>query len=102
MRTPTGCRAISRHTCRANSVSRRVTVLPSCFPTFRLLLSSCSESFVRAGTVQVNVNPLYSPRELEHQLNDAGAETIVIFSGSSSTLADVITGTRVKNVITVN
>ena len=35
---------------------------------------------VRAGAVQVNVNPLYSPRELEHQLNDAGVETIVIFS----------------------
>src|SRR6478736_4020480 len=43
-----GCRAISLHTCRANSVSRRVTVLPSCFPTFLLLLSPCSESFGRA------------------------------------------------------
>ena len=36
---------------------------------------------VRAGGVQVNVNPLYTPRELEHQLNDAGVETIVIFNG---------------------
>ena len=36
---------------------------------------------VRAGAVQVNVNPLYTPRELEHQLNDAGVETIVVFSG---------------------
>ncbi len=37
---------------------------------------------VRAGAAQVNVNPLYTPRELEHQLNDAGVETIiVIFSG---------------------
>jgi len=50
----------------------------------------------------VNVNPLYSPRELEHQLNDAGVETIVMFSGSSPTLADVIAGTGVKNVISVN
>ena len=33
----------------------------------------------RAGAVQVNVNPLYTPRELQHQLNDAGCETIVIF-----------------------
>ena len=42
---------------------------------------------LRAGGVQVNVNPLYTPRELEHQLNDAGVETIVIFSGSTPTLA---------------
>ena len=39
---------------------------------------------VRAGAVQVNVNPLYTPRELEHQLNDAGVETIVVFSGVSA------------------
>src|SRR5215470_10508052 len=57
---------------------------------------------VRAGAVQVNVNPLYTPRELEHQLNDAGVETIVIFSGSSPALAEVIAATGVKNVISVN
>ena len=39
---------------------------------------------VRAGAAQVNVNPLYTPRELEHQLNDAGVEIIVIFNGVSS------------------
>ena len=39
---------------------------------------------VRAGAVQVNVNPLYTPRELEHQLNDAGVEIIVIFNGVSA------------------
>ena len=50
----------------------------------------------------MNVNPLYTPRELEHQLNDAGVETIVMFSGSSPTLAEVIAGTGVKNVISVN
>lgn len=38
---------------------------------------------LRAGAAQVNVNPLYTPRELAHQLNDAGAETIVIFGGST-------------------
>lgn len=38
---------------------------------------------IRAGLVQVNVNPLYTPRELEHQLNDADTDTIVIFSGST-------------------
>ena len=54
---------------------------------------------IRAGAVQVNVNPLYSPRELEHQLRDADTETIIVFSGSSQTLAEVIDQTPVKNVI---
>lgn len=55
----------------------------------------------RAGAVQVNVNPLYTPRELRHQLNDAGCETIVIFSGSTPTLAEIIGKTGIKTVITV-
>ena len=38
----------------------------------------------RAGAVQVNVNPLYTPRELAHQLNDAGVKTIVVFDGSTA------------------
>jgi len=56
---------------------------------------------MRAGAVQVNVNPLYTPRELEHQLNDAGAETIVIFNGVSATLAEIVGTTGVKQVISV-
>jgi long-chain acyl-CoA synthetase len=56
---------------------------------------------VRAGAVQVNVNPLYTPRELEYQLNDAGVETIVIFNGVSATLAEIIGKTAVKQVINV-
>jgi long-chain acyl-CoA synthetase len=47
------------------------------------------------------VNPLYTPRELEHQLNDAGVEIIVIFSGVSATLAEIIGNTRVEQVISV-
>ena len=54
---------------------------------------------IRAGGVQVNVNPLYSPRELRHQLKDADVDTIVIFSGSTPTLAEVMAETPVKNVI---
>ncbi len=54
---------------------------------------------LRAGGVQVNVNPMYTARELEHQLNDADADTIVVFSGSTGTLADVIGETGIKNVI---
>jgi long-chain acyl-CoA synthetase len=56
---------------------------------------------VRVGGVQVNVNPLYTPRELEHQLNDAGVETIVIFAGASASLAEIIDKTRLKQVISV-
>ena len=54
---------------------------------------------LRAGGVQVNVNPMYTARELEHQLNDADVETIVVFSGSTPVLAEVIGNTGVKNVI---
>jgi len=54
---------------------------------------------LRAGCVQVNVNPMYTGRELEHQLSDADAETIVAFSGSTGTLADIIDSTSIKNVI---
>ena len=55
---------------------------------------------VRAGAAQVNVNPLYTPRELEHQLNDAGVETIVVYSGVSATVAEVMAKTKLKTVIT--
>ena len=54
---------------------------------------------IRAGGVQVNVNPMYTARELEHQLNDADARTIVVFAGSTPTLAEVIGKTSIKNVI---
>lgn len=56
---------------------------------------------LRAGGVQVNVNPMYTARELEHQLNDADVETIVIFSGSTGTLADVVENTRIRNIVVV-
>jgi len=56
----------------------------------------------RAGAVQVNVNPLYTPRELQHQLNDAGVEVIVVFTGSSPALAEIIGKTGIKTVITAS
>jgi long-chain acyl-CoA synthetase len=55
---------------------------------------------IRAGAAQVNVNPLYTPRELEHQLNDAGVETIVVYNGVSATVAEVMKKTRLKTVLT--
>jgi long-chain acyl-CoA synthetase len=54
---------------------------------------------IRAGAVQVNVNPMYSPGELLHQLTDADVDTIVIFSGSTPTLAQVIGQAGVRNIV---
>lgn len=56
---------------------------------------------LRTGAVQVNVNPMYTHRELKHQLNDAEAETIVIFSGSTGVLAEIIEETGIKRVIVI-
>lgn len=54
---------------------------------------------LRAGMVAVNVNPLYTERELEHQLNDSGAEAIVIFANSAKILQNVKGKTKLKHVI---
>jgi long-chain acyl-CoA synthetase len=54
---------------------------------------------LRAGYVVVNVNPLYTPRELEHQLKDCGAEAIVILENFAATLQQVVARTQVKHVV---
>ncbi|MES0135203.1 long-chain fatty acid--CoA ligase [Mesorhizobium sp. M0016] len=54
---------------------------------------------LRAGYVVVNINPLYTPRELEHQLKDSGAQAIVILENFASTLDAVIARTAVKHVV---
>lgn len=54
---------------------------------------------LRAGMIVVNVNPLYTARELEHQLNDSGSETIIIFENSAHVLEHVLSKTPVKHVI---
>src|SRR5690349_16068636 len=56
-------------------------------------------AILRAGFTVVNVNPLYTPRELEHQLNDSGAEAIIIVENFATTLQQVIGKTKVKHVI---
>lgn len=55
---------------------------------------------LRAGMTVVNVNPLYTPRELQHQLRDSGAETIVILENFAHTLEKVLPHCDVKHVIT--
>ncbi|MBI9074528.1 MAG: AMP-binding protein [Desulfatibacillum sp.] len=54
---------------------------------------------LRAGMVAVNVNPLYTARELQHQLKDSGAEAIIIFANSASVLEKILGDTPVKHVI---
>jgi long-chain acyl-CoA synthetase len=54
---------------------------------------------LRAGFAVVNVNPLYTPRELEHQLKDSGAEAIVVLENFASTVQAVLAKTAVKHVI---
>ncbi|BAO28321.1 long-chain-fatty-acid--CoA ligase [Sulfuritalea hydrogenivorans] len=54
---------------------------------------------LRAGCIVVNVNPLYTSRELEHQLNDSGAEAIIVLENFAATVQQVIGRTRVRHVV---
>ena len=56
-------------------------------------------AILRAGFTVVNVNPLYTPRELEHQLNDAGAEAIVVLENFAHVLQAALPHTKVKHVV---
>lgn len=58
-----------------------------------------SLGILRAGCILVNVNPLYTSRELEHQLNDAGAETLIILENFASVYEKIIGHTPVKHVV---
>jgi len=59
----------------------------------------CLFGVLRAGCTVVNVNPLYTARELEHQLADSGAEVIVVVENFAHTLAEVLGKTKVKHVV---
>src|SRR5215475_3350645 len=54
---------------------------------------------LRAGFAVVNVNPLYTPRELEHQLKDSGAEAIIVLENFATTVEKVLAHTAIKHVI---
>jgi long-chain acyl-CoA synthetase len=58
-----------------------------------------TSAVLRAGYAVVNVNPLYTPRELEHQLKDSGAEAIIVLENFAHTVQQVIARTAVKHVI---
>ena len=73
----------------------RVAIMLPNLPQFSVTMAG----ILRAGYTCVNVNPLYTPRELEHQLRDSGATTIVILENFASTLAEVIANTPIKRVV---
>lgn len=54
---------------------------------------------LRAGMVAVNVNPLYTPRELAHQLSDSGAKAVVVFENACRTVQEAMGGTGVERVL---
>jgi len=73
----------------------RVAVMMPNVPQYPVAVAA----ILRAGLVVVNVNPLYTPRELEHQLKDSGAKAIVILENFASTLAQVVEQLPTKTVV---
>ncbi|MEI7763614.1 MAG: long-chain-fatty-acid--CoA ligase [Comamonadaceae bacterium] len=73
----------------------RVAIMMPNVPQYPVAVAA----ILRAGFVVVNVNPLYTPRELEHQLKDSGSKAIVIIENFAATLEKCITHTPVKHVI---
>jgi len=73
----------------------RVAIMLPNLPQFPVTMAGV----LRAGYTCVNVNPLYTARELEHQLNDSGATVIVVLENFVATLAEVIERTPVKHVV---
>ncbi|MFN3569479.1 MAG: long-chain-fatty-acid--CoA ligase [Polaromonas sp.] len=73
----------------------RVAIMMPNVPQYPVTVAA----ILRAGFVVVNVNPLYTPRELEHQLKDSGAKAIVIIENFANTLEQCIANTPVKHVV---
>ncbi len=73
----------------------RVAIMMPNVPQYPVAVAA----ILRAGFVVVNVNPLYTPRELEHQLKDSGSKAIVIIENFAATLEKCIANTPVKHVV---
>ncbi|WP_432729158.1 long-chain-fatty-acid--CoA ligase [Variovorax sp. W6] len=73
---------------------RVAVMMPNC-PQYPIAVAG----ILRAGLILVNVNPLYTPRELEHQLKDSGAKAIVIMENFGTTLQQCIASTPVKHIV---
>ena len=73
---------------------RVAAMMPNC-PQYPIAVAG----ILRAGLILVNVNPLYTPRELEHQLKDSGARAIVIMENFGTTLQQCLGATPVKHIV---
>ncbi len=73
----------------------RVAIMMPNVPQYPVAVAA----ILRAGYVVVNVNPLYTPRELEHQLKDSGSKAIVIIENFANTLEQCIANTPIKHVV---
>ena len=73
----------------------RVAIMMPNVPQYPVAVAA----ILRAGYVLVNVNPLYTPRELEHQLKDSGSKAIVILENFAATLEKCLAATPVKHVV---
>ncbi|MEW6465870.1 long-chain-fatty-acid--CoA ligase [Tibeticola sp.] len=73
----------------------RVAIMMPNVPQYPVAVAA----ILRAGLIVVNVNPLYTPRELEHQLKDSGAKAIVIIENFAHTLEQCIGHTEVRHVV---
>jgi long-chain acyl-CoA synthetase len=73
----------------------RVALMMPNLPQYMVAIAAV----LRTGAVVVNVNPLYTPRELEHQLSDSGAQAIVVLENFAHTLEQVIERTEVRHVV---
>jgi long-chain acyl-CoA synthetase len=77
-----------------HSGARVAIMLPNC-----LAYPVALTGVLRAGAVVVNVNPMYTARELEHQLNDSGATAIIVLENMAATVQAVLARTQVKHVV---
>jgi long-chain acyl-CoA synthetase len=73
---------------------RVAAMMPNC-PQYPIAVAG----ILRAGLILVNVNPLYTPRELEHQLKDSGAKAIIIMENFGTTLQQCIAATPIKHIV---
>ena len=73
----------------------RVAVMMPNLPQYPVAVAA----MLRAGLILVNTNPLYTPRELEHQLKDSGAKAIVILENFASTLEKCLPATAIRHVV---
>ncbi|MDI1260005.1 AMP-binding protein [Aquabacterium sp.] len=73
----------------------RVAIMMPNVPQYTVAIAGV----LRAGFVVVNVNPMYTPRELEHQLKDSGAEVIIVLENFAVTLQEVVERTPLKHIV---